>query len=44
MGPSSHPYGGMKKGAKFKTISRNAPPGRKIGSIAARRTGYRKKG
>jgi large subunit ribosomal protein L2 len=42
MGPSSHPYGGMKKHPKFKTISRFAPPGRKIGSIAARRTGRRK--
>lgn len=42
MGPSSHPYGGMKKHPKFKTISRSAPPGRKIGSIAARRTGRRK--
>jgi large subunit ribosomal protein L2 len=43
MGPTSHPYGGAKKAAKFKTISRFAPPGRKIGSISARRTGYRKK-
>lgn len=43
MGPSSHPYGGMKKAAKFKTISRDAPPGRKIGSIAARRTGKKRK-
>jgi len=42
MGPSSHPYGGMKKAPKFKTISRFAPPGRKIGSIAARRTGKKK--
>ncbi len=42
MGPSSHPYGGMQKVAKFKAISRSAPPGRKIGSIAARRTGKRK--
>ena len=42
MGPSSHPYGGMKKHPKFKTISRFAPPGRKIGSIAARRTGKKK--
>lgn len=42
MSPVEHPYGGRKKHAKFKTISRHAPPGRKIGSIAARRTGKRK--
>ncbi len=42
MNPVDHPYGGKKKGAKFKTISRHAPPGRKIGSIAARRTGKRR--
>ncbi|MBI2084402.1 MAG: 50S ribosomal protein L2 [Candidatus Aenigmarchaeota archaeon] len=39
MTPTDHPYGGRKKSAKFKTISRHAPPGRKIGSIAARRSG-----
>ncbi len=42
MNPVDHPYGGRKKHAKFKTISRHAPPGRKIGSIAARRSGKRK--
>lgn len=42
MGPSSHPYGGMKKAAKYKTVSRFASPGRKIGSIAARRVGKKK--
>ncbi len=42
MNAVDHPYGGKKKHAKFKTISRHAPPGRKIGSIAARRTGKRK--
>ncbi len=42
MSPVEHPYGGRKKHAKFKTISRHAPPGRKIGSIAARRSGKRK--
>ncbi len=42
MTPTDHPYGGRKKSVKFKTISRHAPPGRKIGSISARRTGYRK--
>jgi large subunit ribosomal protein L2 len=43
MGPTSHPYGGMQKSVKFKTISRDASPGRKIGSIAARRTGFKRK-
>lgn len=42
MSPVDHPYGGRKKGVKFKTISRHAPPGRKVGSISARRTGKRK--
>lgn len=44
MNPVDHPFGG---GAhphigKPKTVSRNAPPGRKIGSIAARRTGMKR--
>lgn len=43
MAPVEHPYGGKKKAVKFKTISRFAPPGRKIGSISARRTGKRKR-
>jgi large subunit ribosomal protein L2 len=36
-----HPFGGGKHQhtGKPKTVSRNAPPGRKVGSIAARRTG-----
>ena len=40
-----HPFGGGrdKKPGKPKTVSRNAPPGRKVGSIAAKRTGKRKK-
>ena len=42
MSPVDHPYGGRKKAAKFKTISRHASPGRKVGSISARRTGKRK--
>jgi large subunit ribosomal protein L2 len=39
-----HPYGGSQhKAPKMpKTVSRNAPPGAKIGLIAARRTGRRK--
>ena len=38
-----HPYGGGKHQhtGKPKTVSRNAPPGRKVGSISARRTGGR---
>ncbi len=39
-----HPYGSSKRGAKkVTTVSRNAPPGKKVGLIAARRTGRRKK-
>lgn len=39
-----HPYGGSQhKAPKMpKTVSRNTPPGKKIGLIAARRTGRRK--
>ena len=39
-----HPYGGSQHKApkQPKTVSRNAPPGAKIGLIAARRTGRRK--
>ncbi|MFX0175052.1 MAG: 50S ribosomal protein L2 [Candidatus Hodarchaeota archaeon] len=44
MNAVSHPYGGGAKQSPHKptTTSRNAPPGRKVGQIAARRTGYRK--
>ncbi len=40
-----HPFGGGKERRpnKPRTVSRNAPPGKKVGSIAARRTGLRKK-
>ncbi len=35
-----HPYGSSKRGGrKVTTVSRSAPPGKKIGLIAARRTG-----
>ena len=39
---ASHPYGGGAKQSPHKptTTSRNAPPGRKVGCIAARRTGH----
>nr|MDO8112615.1 50S ribosomal protein L2 [Candidatus Sigynarchaeota archaeon] len=45
MNCNSHPYGGGAHcGAHMpKTVSRNAPPGQKVGLIAARRTGLRKK-
>lgn len=38
----SHPFGGRSTNAKghATTVSRDAPPGRKVGKIAARRTGY----
>ena len=44
MNACSHPYGGGAKQSPHKstTTSRNAPPGRKVGQIAARRTGHRK--
>ena len=42
MNACSHPYGGGAKQSPHKptTTSRNAPPGRKVGCIAARRTGH----
>jgi len=44
MNAVDHPFGGSYSGVnRPKTVSRNAPPGRKVGSIAARRTGKRKK-
>jgi len=44
MSAQNHPHGGggHKSPHKPTTISRNAPPGRKVGLIAARRTGYNK--
>jgi large subunit ribosomal protein L2 len=41
---ASHPYGGgrHKHPGKPDTVSRNAPPGRKVGNIAARKTGRAK--
>jgi large subunit ribosomal protein L2 len=39
-----HPYGSSKRGGrKVTTVSRHAPPGRKIGLIAARSTGHKRK-
>lgn len=45
MNPADHPFGGKQhhKGQSSMT-SRNAPPGRKVGHIAARRVGRRKSG
>ncbi|MHA2130669.1 MAG: 50S ribosomal protein L2 [Promethearchaeota archaeon] len=42
MNAVSHPYGGGAKQSPHKstTTSRNRPPGRKVGQIAARRTGH----
>ena len=41
---ASHPYGSSKKGGrKVTTVSRGAPPGKKVGLIAARSTGKRKR-
>ena len=41
---AAHPYGSSKRGArKVTTVSRRAPPGKKVGLIAARSTGKRKR-
>jgi large subunit ribosomal protein L2 len=43
MTPADHPYGGRTKRPRTsRTVSRHAPPGAKVGSIAARRVGKRK--
>ncbi|MFH0836273.1 MAG: 50S ribosomal protein L2 [Candidatus Micrarchaeota archaeon] len=41
MNANNHPHGGKSMG-KPSTVSRHAPPGQKVGHIAARRTGRRK--
>ncbi|RLJ07215.1 MAG: 50S ribosomal protein L2 [Candidatus Aenigmatarchaeota archaeon] len=43
MNAVDHPFGGKSGVGRPKTVSRNAPPGAKVGSIAARRTGKRKR-
>jgi large subunit ribosomal protein L2 len=43
MNPVDHPFGGHTKPGTPKTISRHAPPGAKVGSIAASRSGLKKK-
>ncbi len=41
---AAHPYGSSKRGGrKVTTVSRNAPPGKKVGLIAARSTGRGRK-
>jgi large subunit ribosomal protein L2 len=43
MNPVDHPFGGgMRRHKKRKTVSRTAPPGRKVGSLAAKKTGRKK--
>jgi large subunit ribosomal protein L2 len=45
MNAVDHPFGNKRslRKSKAKPVSRHAPPGRKVGYIAARRTGRRKK-
>jgi len=41
---AAHPYGSSKRGGrKATTVARGAPPGKKVGLIAARRTGRKKR-
>lgn len=42
MNPAAHPHGGGRHVGRPTTVARNTPPGRKVGHIAARRTGRRK--
>ncbi len=43
MNPVDHPFGGKGKPGIPMTVSRHAPPGAKVGSISAKRTGRKKK-
>ncbi len=46
MNAVSHPFGGKRRStqsSKKKVAPRNAPPGRKVGSLAAKRTGRKKR-
>jgi len=43
MNPVDHPFGGKTKPGIHKSVSRHAPPGRKVGSISPRRMGKRKR-
>ncbi len=42
MNAVDHPFGGSAKPGKPKTVSRHTPPGRKVGNIAAKRSGKNK--
>ncbi len=44
MNSVAHPFGGSSSHSKGKasTVSRDAPPGRKVGKVAAKRTGWKK--
>jgi len=42
MNAVDHPFGGQTKPGQSKTISRWAPPGAKVGSVSARRSGKKK--
>ncbi|MBU3905319.1 MAG: 50S ribosomal protein L2 [Nanoarchaeota archaeon] len=43
MNPVDHPFGGKTSPGQSKSVSRHAPPGAKVGSVASRRTGKRKR-
>lgn len=43
MNAVDHPFGGSAKPGKAKTVSRHAPPGRKVGNIGASRSGKKKR-
>ncbi len=43
MNAVDHPFGGSAKPGKAKTVSRHESPGRKVGNIAAKRSGKKKK-
>ena len=43
MNAVDHPFGGHARLGRQKSVSRHTPPGRKVGSIASRRTGKRKR-
>jgi len=43
MNAVDHPFGGRGKPGHAKTVSRHAPPGAKVGSLAARRGGRKKR-
>ena len=47
MNAVNHPHGGKRRSTqktKTRPVSRNTPPGRKVGTIAPKRTGRKNKG